>query len=61
MAAIITRTGIKVTGKQAEACVKIGIAKWEKDIYKEPIIAPKEPKTTVAKKKPVKRRKITKK
>lgn len=32
MGAIITRTGVNVSGEQAKVCVKIGIAKWEQDI-----------------------------
>jgi len=32
MGAIITRTGVNVSGEQAKVCVNIGIAKWEQDI-----------------------------
>jgi len=32
MGAIITRTGVSVSGEQAKVCVNIGIAKWEQDI-----------------------------
>ncbi len=41
MGAIITRTGVNVSGEQAKVCVKIGIAKWEQDIEEIPVLTAK--------------------